>query len=66
MTFVDKTISIGCAAAAITIGPKCLVLGIASNICNDKHSKHPLEDPWLLIATPILLSYASYSLWTKE
>ncbi len=65
MSFIHRTISVGCAAAAITMGPTCIVLGIAASICPEKRT-NPLEDPWLLISTPILLAYSSYILWKTE
>ncbi len=65
MTLFNKTASIGCVAAATTLAPTFIALGIASSICNS-NGKSPLEKPWVLFGTPILLVYASYALWTKD
>jgi hypothetical protein len=65
MSVLNKTVSVGCAAAAAAIGPTFIVLGIASSICNEK-TKSIFDKPWVLFGTPILLGYASYALWTKE
>ncbi len=62
MTLLNKTISVSCIATAATLAPTFFALGIASSICGDK-SKNPLDKPWVLFGTPILLGYASYVLW---
>ena len=64
-TIFDKSMSVGCAAIAASIAPTFITLGIASSICKSNGTS-PLDKPWILFGTPILLGYASYALWTKE
>ncbi len=65
MSVINKGASIGCIVAASTLAPTFIALGIASSICKS-NGKSPLEKPWILFGTPLLLGYASYVLWTKE
>jgi hypothetical protein len=65
MSLLNKSVSIGCAAVAVSLAPTFIALGVASSVCNS-NGKSPLEKQWILFGTPILLGYASYALWFKE
>jgi hypothetical protein len=61
---INKLAGIGCAASAIALTNTFFILGVASTFCDDK-AKGPLQKPWVLFGTPILLGYASYVLLCK-
>jgi hypothetical protein len=65
MSILNKSLSVGCVAVAASLAPTFIALGIASSVCTS-NGKSPLEKPWVLFGTPILLGYASYVLWTKQ